>query len=151
MERNWEGVGGGGSKHFILLLVPKVSLTRPHIFTARHVAGRRAGCAKLLRLINGHLQKTTFSAWLADYKEVRRTRQWFSHVRGGEGGEAGSQEWYWPEGEDPVSSLPREVAVKVCKLKRRILDNDVHVYKAANGIYVIIKFHVGCIYIIYIT
>lgn len=54
-----------------------------------------------------------FSAWLEDYKVTRRARRF--HEQGGkEGAESGEEEdWSWPEGDDPVSSLPRPIAVKV--------------------------------------
>ena len=56
----------------------------------------------------------TFRAWLEDYKDSRRAKRWFNRERAGEGEEGEEDsEFYWPEGEDPISSLPREVTVKV--------------------------------------
>ncbi len=58
--------------------------------------------------------KQLFYAWEEDYKESRRARIWFNKREAGEGeGDGSDEEWYWEEGEDPVSLLPRMVAVRV--------------------------------------
>ena len=45
---------------------------------------------------------------------VRRARRWFNEQGGGEGVESEDEtDWYWPDGDDPVSSLPRKISVKV--------------------------------------
>lgn len=60
--------------------------------------------------------KTLFYAWLEDYKESRRAKRWFNREAGRDGeGEDAESEWYWEEGEDPISLLPREIALKVSK------------------------------------
>ena len=58
--------------------------------------------------------RTLFTAWLEDYKVTRRARRWFREQGGGEGEDSEEEkDWYWPEGDDPVSSLPKTIAVKV--------------------------------------
>ena len=58
--------------------------------------------------------KQVFFAWLDDFKESRRARIWFNKREVGEGeGEGAEDEWYWEEGEDPVSLLHRDIAVRV--------------------------------------
>ena len=48
-------------------------------------------------------------------RNMRREKKWFERQgQGGEGEEGEDEKWCWPEGEDPVSLLPRKVAVKVC-------------------------------------
>ena len=72
--------------------------------------------------MNEHLRRTTFLAWVEDYKEVRRARRWFNREMGAEGEEAENQEWFWPEGEDAISILPREVTIKVRKYESVFAD-----------------------------
>ena len=85
-------------------------------YAARKKAGMKAGCVILLRVFQRHKRKRILRAWVEDYKEVRRAKRWFNREREGEGEEGeGEREWYWPEGEDYISSLPREVAVKVSR------------------------------------
>ena len=70
----------------------------------------------LLRVFQRHRRQRILKAWVEDYKEVRRAKRWFNREREGEGEEGeGERVWYWPEGEDYISSLPREVAVKVSR------------------------------------
>ena len=77
-----------------------------------------AGCVILLRVFQRHRRQRILKAWVEDYKEVRRAKRWFNREREGEGEEGeGEGEWYWPEGEDYISSLPREVTVKVSRTK----------------------------------
>lgn len=57
--------------------------------------------------------KVVFHAWLDDYKENRRAKRWFNREPGPDGEGEEESEWYWPEGEDPISLLPREIAVEV--------------------------------------
>ena len=49
------------------------------------------------------------------YRTVRREKKWFERQgQGGDGEEGGGENtWCWPEGEDPISSLPKEVTIKV--------------------------------------
>lgn len=66
---------------------------------------------------SGYMLRQLFTAWLEDYKIARRARRWFHEQGGGEGAESEEEtEWCWDDGEDPVSSLPRTIAVKVCTL-----------------------------------
>lgn len=57
--------------------------------------------------------KLLFHAWLDDYKESRRAKHWFNREAGPEGEGEDESEWCWPEGEDHISLLPREIAIKV--------------------------------------
>lgn len=81
-------------------------------YSARKKARVDAGCAKLLHMLREHKKQRIFRAWVDDYKEVRRAKRWFIQKKEGEEG-GGEEEWHWPEGEDYISTLPREVAVKV--------------------------------------
>lgn len=81
-------------------------------YSARKRARVEAGCAKLLHMLREHKKQRIFRAWVDDYKEVRRAKRWFNQKKEGEEG-GGEEEWHWPEGEDYISTLPREVAVKV--------------------------------------
>ena len=55
---------------------------------------------------------------------VRRARRWFNEQGGGEGVESEDEtDWYWPDGDDPVSSLPRKISVMV-----DLLTNVVHIF-----------------------
>ena len=60
------------------------------------------------------MKKIVFAAWLEDYKETRRAKRWFNR-EGGVNGDSLDEDgtWYWPEGEDPISLLPRAAAIKV--------------------------------------
>lgn len=64
--------------------------------------------------------KQLFHAWLDDYKESRRARRWFNRETGQEGEGEDNQEWYWEKGKDPISLLPRDIAVKVSNLLVRL-------------------------------
>lgn len=57
--------------------------------------------------------KMLFYAWLEDYKESRKAKHWFNREAGIEGEGEDENDWYWPEGNDPISLLPRDIAVKV--------------------------------------
>ena len=60
-----------------------------------------------------YMLRLLFSAWLEDYKVARRARRWF-HEQGGERVESEEEtDWCWDDGDDPISSLPRRIAVKV--------------------------------------
>ena len=63
---------------------------------------------------NFYLKKVTFNAWLEDYKETRQAKRWFNlKTKVGEENGEEDGEWYWQEGEDPISVLPSEVSIKV--------------------------------------
>ena len=76
---------------------------------------RRAAIAKLQKVTNAFMLKQLFQAWLEDYRENSRARRWFSNREAGsEGaGDDATGEWYWEEGADPISLLPRDMSVKV--------------------------------------
>ena len=75
---------------------------------------RSAAFNVMVKFSSAYMLKSLFTAWLDDYKVTRRARRWFLEKGGGEGAESEEEtDWYWPEGDDPVSSLPRKVAVKV--------------------------------------
>lgn len=89
-------------------------LHKVHSYTAHKNKCRRASQAKLQNVCDQFVLKLLFYAWLEDYKESRKARRWFSRETGPDGsGNDSDEEWYWTEGEDPISLLPREVAVKV--------------------------------------
>ena len=68
----------------------------------------------MVTVASNYMLRTLFTAWLEDYKVTRRARRWFREQGGGEGEDSEEEkDWYWPEGDDPVSSLPRNIAVKV--------------------------------------
>ena len=83
------------------------------MYAAYKNSSRVAGCARLQVIATKMMLKYVFSAWLADYKEGRKVRLWFNHEGRGEGEEEAEDEWYWSEGKDPLSTLPRIVAIKV--------------------------------------
>ena len=68
----------------------------------------------MANVASNYVTRLVFTAWLEDYKVTRRARRWF-HEQGGAQGDDSEEEreWYWPEGDDPISSLPRSIAVKV--------------------------------------
>ena len=75
---------------------------------------RRAAFDVMAKVSSGYMLRSLFTAWLEDYKVTRRARHWFLEKGSGEGAESEEEtEWYWPEGDDPISSLPRKIAVKV--------------------------------------
>lgn len=89
-------------------------MTAAYSYTARKVACREAACCKLRGVGAMFLLRLLFRAWLEDYKESRRARRWFNREGGSEGaGNDAEGEWHWEDGEDPISLLPRDVAVKV--------------------------------------
>ncbi len=61
------------------------------------------------------MKKILFNAWLEDYKETRQAKRWFKRTKKGDerGDEDG--EWYWPEREDLISLLPKDVSIKVSR------------------------------------
>lgn len=61
------------------------------------------------------MKKILFAAWFEDYKETRRAKRWFNREGGGPNGDSLEEDgvWYWPDGEDPISLLPRPAAIKV--------------------------------------
>lgn len=78
---------------------------------------RRAAVAKLQKVGNEFVQKQLLQAWLEDHRESSRARRWFNREAGSEGaGEDAAGEWYWEEGADPISLLPRDMAVKIFML-----------------------------------
>ena len=56
--------------------------------------------------------RAVLGSWVEDYREMRRARVWFEHGVSKSEGEKG-KDWCWPEGEDHLSLLPRELALKV--------------------------------------
>lgn len=69
---------------------------------------------RLRGVSESYMKRVLFQAWLEDYRETRKARRWFKREPGaGEDASDGEGEWFWPEGEDPVSLLPRHVARKV--------------------------------------
>ena len=74
---------------------------------------RRAASNKLHKVGERFMLKILFYAWLEDYKESRKAKHWFNREAGMEGEGEDENDWYWPEGNDPISLLPREIAVKV--------------------------------------
>lgn len=85
-----------------------------HEYSARKARCRETAAKKMATIASGYMLRTLFTAWLEDYKVTRRARRWFREQGGGEGEESEEEkDWYWPEGDDPVSSLPRNIAVKV--------------------------------------
>ncbi len=56
-----------------------------------------------------------FSFHLCFLRNTKREKKWFERRGQGKDGEegGGEEQWCWPEGEDPMSLLPREVAVRV--------------------------------------
>ncbi len=65
------------------------------------------------------MKKILFNAWLEDYKETRQAKRWFKRNKAGRGGdESGDEdgEWYWPEREDLISLLPKDVSIKVSRV-----------------------------------
>ena len=68
--------------------------------------------AKLACMHQQYTLRRLMRAWVEDYKEARRAKKYFE--RREEGGEDGGEDiFYWPEGEDPISALPSEVALLV--------------------------------------
>ena len=68
----------------------------------------------MVTVCSGYMLRLLFTAWLEDYKVTRRARRWFHEQGGVEGVESEEEtEWYWDDGDDPISSLPRKIAVKV--------------------------------------
>lgn len=90
-----------------------MTLTKSHSYVARKNQRRLAASSKLHSVGEMFMLKMVFYAWLEDYKESRRAKRWFNREAGPEGEGEDESDWYWSEGEDPVSLLPREIAVKV--------------------------------------
>ena len=60
-----------------------------------------------------------FRSWLAATRESKKAALFFRHREHGEdGGE--EAEWFYPEGQDPISLLPRKVTIKVSVLMTMI-------------------------------
>ena len=71
----------------------------------------------MVTMSKGYMLRLLFNAWLEDYKVARRARRWFHEQGGRERAESEEEtDWYWPDGDDPISSLPRKISVKVCSL-----------------------------------
>ena len=81
-------------------------------YSSRNSKNRLRGSEKLQTLCNAIILKALFFAWLEDYKEVRKARHW-GKMEGTRDNEEADENWYWPEGEDPISLLPDLVVVKV--------------------------------------
>ncbi len=85
-----------------------------HRYASHKNQCRQDAVIKLDSIANGYMLHLLFHAWLSDYKESRRARRWFNREAGPEGKDGGTEEeWYWSEGEDPISLLAREISVKV--------------------------------------
>ena len=90
------------------------SLTTAHEYSVHKSRCREAAYKKMATVASDYMLRTLFTAWLEDYKVTRRARRWFREQGGGEGEDSEEEkDWYWPEGDDPLSSLPRNIAVKV--------------------------------------
>ena len=91
-----------------------LSLTNTHKYAVHKVRCRATAYKKMVAVASDYMLRTLFTAWLEDYKVTRRARRWFREQGGGEGEDSEEEkEWCWPEGDDPISSLPRNIAVKV--------------------------------------
>lgn len=85
-----------------------------HSYATHKNKCRLAASRKLHEVGEKLMLKMVFYAWLEDYKESRKAKRWFKRGEAGLEGEGEDEsEWYWPEGEDPISLLPRKISVKV--------------------------------------
>ena len=67
-------------------------------------------------MIHQFKKKLFFCSWLAATRESKKAALFFKHREHGEDGEIES-EWFYPEGQDPISLLPRKVSIKVRLVK----------------------------------
>ena len=97
-----------------LFFIIYFSLITAHDYAMRKSRCREAAYKKMAVVASDYMLRTLFSAWLEDYKVTRRARRWFREQGGGEGEDSEEEkDWYWPEGDDPLSLMPRNIAVKV--------------------------------------
>ncbi|XP_065910506.1 F-box and leucine-rich repeat protein 13-like isoform X2 [Dysidea avara] len=83
-------------------------------YTKRKMKRVLAGEAKLRRLNCRRIMKVVLLAWQESAQQSAQTNKWFKSREYGEGNEPGEdEEWYYPEGQDYVSLIPRNVAVKI--------------------------------------
>ena len=101
----------------IITITPPVlylTLTTVHEYAVHKARCREAAFKKMAAVASGYMLQTLFTAWVEDYKVTRRARRWFREQGGGKGEDSEEEkDWCWPEGDDPVSSLPKTIAVKV--------------------------------------
>lgn len=80
---------------------------------------------RLQQVSNKFVLKQLFHAWEEDFKESRRVRIWFNNREAGEGeGEGAEEDWCWPKGEDHVSLLHRDTAIRVSITFRKPLPKN---------------------------
>lgn len=91
-----------------------------HNYTILKSERRSKGIAILLRLVQLYAKNKLFTAWHSDTIESRKAHLFFQNRGRGEG-EGEEDNWCWPEGEDPLSLLPRDVSIKVDVVKRGVV------------------------------
>lgn len=64
------------------------------------------------KVFHFHSKKQTFKAWHSGTVESRKANLFFQN-RGRNEGEGEEEQWVYPEGQDPISLLPLDVAIKV--------------------------------------
>ena len=63
-------------------------------------------------VFQSYAKKRIFKAWLADTVESRKANLFFQN-RGRTEGEGEEEEWFYPDGQDPISLLPLDITIKV--------------------------------------
>eukprot|EP00731_Ephydatia_muelleri_P003564 Em0001g3564a len=108
----WDGEDGEGGVSEEDAAPPLSSLTPHHCHSSTRAQKRSEASRKLCSVLNTYIIRAVLGSWVEDYREMRRARVWFEHGGSKSEGEKG-KDWCWPEGEDHLSLLPREVALKI--------------------------------------
>ena len=94
------------------ILSANIYLDSSYVYAALKKRRFIQGVGKLRKMIHQFKKKLFFCSWLAATRESKKAALFFKHREHGEDGEI-ENEWFYPEGQDPISLLPRKVSIKV--------------------------------------
>ncbi|XP_019851981.1 PREDICTED: F-box/LRR-repeat protein 13-like [Amphimedon queenslandica] len=90
----------------------RIILTKWHKYAVLKSHRREKAMAVMNNVFQFHAKKRIFKAWLTDTVESRKANLFFQN-RGRTEGEGEEEDWFYPDGQDPISLLPLDIAIKI--------------------------------------